>query len=386
MSDSKLKILVIASWYPSRVQPHLGTFVERQAVAAAQMNEVAALHVCSDPQITQPIEVVSSDKDQVFTVNVYYKKNGNPVSGYFRIRKAYQMGLEEIMRKMGKPHLVQLNILWPAGFFFWLMNSKLKLPYIITENWTGYLASDDSYSRSGMLRQYFTRIIANQAALITPVSKDLAGAMKKHGLGRKFETAFNVVNTSLFHPAESARSSGPIRFLHVSTTLEAQKNISGMLRAVKELSRERKDFEFRIVSEKDFSAHEKYAQELGLLNTIVFFESAKQEAGVAEAMRNADCFVLFSNYENLPVVILEAMASGLPVIASTAGGTPEHLSPSFGKLVEPRDEKGLHRAMREMMDLLPSYDRSAIRDYAIKHFSREAVGRRFNDIYRQVVK
>src|SRR5207245_987880 len=64
------------------------------------------------------------------------------------------------------------------------------------------------------------------------------------------------------------------------------------------------------------------AHELGLDGRVVFHGLQPKEE-VARLMRNAGLFVLTSRYDNNPCVLIEAMASGLPVVATAVGGIPE---------------------------------------------------------------
>ena len=375
----------MASWYPSRVKPFLGTFVQRHTEAAAQNISMSALFVCSDTTMINTFEVESKDINGVFTVNVYYKKSGNPIWKLWRPVKAYWLGWKFVLANFGSPDLVHLNIIWPAGLFVYSLKLFSGIKYIITEQWTGYMDNDGAYKRSSTVKKYFTKLIARNAEVVIPVSKTLQNAMEAYGVGLKFEVVNNVVDVSAFHPNPIANTNSKITFLHVSTTFDEQKNISGILKAIKMLADKRTDFVFRIVSEAEFSAHEKLAKDLGLLNQYVFFESAKQTKGIAEEMRNAHCFVLFSNYETFGVVIVEAFASGLPIIASKAGGVLEQLTDEFGLFVEPRDINGLCQAMDTMIDTKDKYDAVKIRNYAIENFSYEAVGRKLNGIYSAVI-
>ena len=384
MTDKK-KVLVLASWYPSRVKPHLGSFVQRQAEASACYVFMSVLFVCSDSEMKAHFDVESKIVNDVFTVNVYYKKSRSPLQKAWRFFKAYRIGWKHILFHFGKPDLIHLNILWTAGLFAYYLKIISGLKYIITEHWTGYLENDGAYQRSSAIKKFFTKIIAHNAELIIPVSMNLKNAMKAHGLGSRFEIVYNVVDTAMFRPSANSKKISKTIFLHVSTTLDEQKNVSGILMAVKTLAEKRTDFELRIVSEAQFSSHEKMAQSFDILNKFVFFESAKHGQGVAEEMRNAHCFVLFSNYENLPVVILEAMASGLPVISSTVGGVPEHISNEFGLLVQPRNTDGLCNAMEYMIDNSGNYDLGKIRNYAVENFSCEIVGKKNYDIYKSIL-
>jgi glycosyltransferase involved in cell wall biosynthesis len=110
-------------------------------------------------------------------------------------------------------------------------------------------------------------------------------------------------------------------------------------------------------------------------------------------MQGADGFVLFSQYENLPCVLLEAWSCGLPVIATDVGGVGEHLGGpdqdiDLGVLLQPEDEAGLSAAVeswaqRKAGGTLP--DAHAISAYAQSRFTPEAVGGAILDAYRAVL-
>jgi glycosyltransferase involved in cell wall biosynthesis len=118
----------------------------------------------------------------------------------------------------------------------------------------------------------------------------------------------------------------------------------------------------------------------------VRFVGRKDEIELAEIMRLADCFVLFSNYENLPCVISEAIASGLPVIATRVGGVPEQVKPGMGILLDHGDEVGLEKAMADILEGNMRFDRSAIRRFAEENYSYAEVGKRFLLLYQEALR
>ncbi|QIB52608.1 glycosyltransferase family 4 protein [Pseudomonas sp. OIL-1] len=90
------------------------------------------------------------------------------------------------------------------------------------------------------------------------------------------------------------------------------------------------------------------ARELGLSEKVYF-------AGACSDVHNrllaSDVFLLVSDWEGLPLVILEAMRAGLPVIASRVGGVPEAIDHGeTGFVVDRNDQQGLVRVLRRMLE------------------------------------
>lgn len=106
-------------------------------------------------------------------------------------------------------------------------------------------------------------------------------------------------------------------------------------------------------------------------------------------LRELDVFVLPTRGDNLPVSILEAMASGLPVISTRVGGIPEQIEDGrTGYLVEPDDVHGLAEAMA-MLASDPARREAFGRAGAEKlqrEFSSESVARRLLDLYERVAQ
>ena len=107
---------------------------------------------------------------------------------------------------------------------------------------------------------------------------------------------------------------------------------------------------------------------------------------MAEEYRDADAFVLASRLETFGVVYIEAMAAGLPVIATACGGPEDFVSPDNGILVPKEDVPALADAMERMIRTRESYDSAAIARFARDRFSPAAVAGELEAVYRQIVK
>lgn len=147
-----------------------------------------------------------------------------------------------------------------------------------------------------------------------------------------------------------------------------------MLKVIKAVQSNNPDFDFVFVGGNgDLASHyNTRVKELGLHN--VLFTGSKPPAEIANLMQKAKAFVLFSNYENMPVVVLEAMACGLPVISTKTGCLDEIVLPTFGKLVNIGDEKTMAKTLEDVMKGKLSFDRQGMSDYISSVASYDVVG------------
>jgi glycosyltransferase involved in cell wall biosynthesis len=158
----------------------------------------------------------------------------------------------------------------------------------------------------------------------------------------------NVVDCDHFHP-RLRREDGPVRLIAVGR-LATAKRFDRLLKAVAELKkRGTQGFRLSIVGDGPCGQQlRRQAEELGLLPSVVTFVGAV--ADVAPEYRKADVLVLTSDWEGTPNVIIEAMASGLPVVATRVGGVADVVSPGeTGFLVQPDDFSSIVASLAEVI-------------------------------------
>jgi glycosyltransferase involved in cell wall biosynthesis len=118
----------------------------------------------------------------------------------------------------------------------------------------------------------------------------------------------------------------------------------------------------------------------GLKGRFLF---AGELADVATVLHAADVFVLASRWEAMPLALIEAMASGLPVVAPRVGGIPEIVTHCHdGLLVPPNDEAALAAAISDA-GRRPELGWNA-RDTVKKRFSRDAMLAAYDRLWRDV--
>lgn len=378
-------ILFVSSWYPTPEKKSHGIFFKRHAEAAALINKVSAIHIYSGHEN----KIASSTENNVFTILGTYKKVKMQIpllSNLLRLLRSlfcFIACYKTLLNKNGRPNLVLLNVIFPSSIFVLWLHYVKNIPYIIQEQWSGYYPEDGNYK--GLLTKKITALAVKNAKEILVVSNKLEQSMRAHGLKNKYSKIGNVVDTALFIP-NTSKNAAIFRFVHVSTVNNKEKNISGIIEAAKILAAKNFTFRLDIVGDgperKNFEA---LAEKFNLLNTCIYFHGFQLPNEVAKIIGNSHCFILNSNYEGMPCVLLEAMSCGLPVITTNVGAVPEIISDKQGIIILPNDPQQLALAMEKMILNYSSYQTENIRNEVILKYSYPSLASHFDEIFDRVL-
>ena len=368
--NKKLHILFLNSWYPSRVLPINGDFIQRHAEAVALVHNVTAVHVISDKHATHKIEIDRSNINSVETVVGYIKQTRNPILKLIRFIKSFQL----IFKELAFFDLVHVNRQYPFGVIALYLKWFKKKPYIISEHWTGYQKSKKSI---GFIEKFISKIITKNAAFVCPVSNNLANAMQELGLKGNYVSIPNVVDTAIFTPKDSL--SVDFTMLHVSNMVDDHKNITAILKTLASFKKATSTFKFLLIG----SDSNKFSALIDSLNLSTNVSVIDQVAHfeIANYMQRSNVFILFSNYENLPCVILESFACGLPVISTDVGGISEYFPHEFGTLVPTNNTEALLHAIQHHYNEKDTYSKKKMHEYATVNFSPKVICTKFTERY-----
>jgi glycosyltransferase involved in cell wall biosynthesis len=194
---------------------------------------------------------------------------------------------------------------------------------------------------------------------------------------------FNAVARSAF---EVRRQEAPNRLLHVGRIL-ATKNVHGLIDVAKLLRDEGVDFELHIVGPCDSAAYwDRLKADVARQGLIqhVHLVGGRTPEGVQEELSRAACFVMASFQESAPMVISEAMAAGVPVVAARAGGIADLMEDGrTGFVVEQGDVAGFARRVRQLLEsesLRRSFGARAV-ELARERFHPDVVARETRKVY-----
>ncbi len=121
------------------------------------------------------------------------------------------------------------------------------------------------------------------------------------------------------------------------------------------------------------------------LNSQVKLMGLCSRAKIAEHLAQSDCFVLASQSETFGVAYIEALAMGVPVIATRCGGPEAFVSEDNGLMIDLNNEKQLIEAMQYMYNNIEKYDRKSIGTETKEKFSPETVATKIINVYEDVL-
>ena len=387
MEQSRKKILWLCSWYPSKMDLFNGDFIQRHAKAAAAFNDIYVIYVAGD--ITGQISKKEKEirKSEGLTEHIVYFPASNSLAGrirrHFNYLFIFKQAIRRYMVENGKPDLVHVHVPMKAGLLALWLKKRYSIPFILTEHYGIYndQAGEDSYLKRSAVYRNYTRKIVKQAALLVSVSKFLAEGVNRMVTKISYLLVPNAIDTELFFFNPEGQTG--FRFIHVSNMVSL-KNAEGILRSFKEFIRSGGKATLIMVGNSDNKLPD-YANSIGLTADSVCFKGVVSYQQVATEMRMSDCLILFSNIENSPCVIGEALCCGLPVISSNVGGVPELVNNENGVLVDPGNENELVTAMKKIVSDSQGYDRKRIAEIASHKFSYSVTGEQFDRIYNKIL-
>ncbi|HCL82590.1 MAG TPA: hypothetical protein DIC22_01385 [Chitinophagaceae bacterium] len=384
------KVLWLASWYPNEADPFSGDFIKRQAEAVSVFQPLKIIFTGKySPEAVHNKLLPGFFSENLQEYILYYPPYGTEssfLSRFFSLRdyfKKHLAAIKQLQLNHELPDIVHVQVAMKAGLIALYLKWKYKIPYVLTEHWSGYYSqSRDSLFKKSFLTRYFTRLIIKKADRFLPVSEALGNQIMHHWVKVPFQKIPNVVNTRFFFPSENPPE-GIFRLIHIST-LQYPKNPEGIIRSFSGLLKLGFQAELVMVGPLNTVLHD-YASTVGVPPGKILFTGEIPYEQVGAELRKSFALVMFSEYENMPCVAIEALCTGIPVIATRVGGIPEIIQEENGILINPGNEKELLEAMIAMMRNHSFYDRVKISRQAAARFSYETIGKEIIQVYDSVL-
>lgn len=133
----------------------------------------------------------------------------------------------------------------------------------------------------------------------------------------------------------------------------------------------------------EYTALKNQISSLGVEEQVTLYGEATR-LEVNNLLQASDCYVHPSRYETFGVALIEAMSCGLPIVSTKCGGPESIIVNSKLGILTPIDTDEMADAMLQV--IRAHYDRDYIRQYAVDHFSNEAIVQKLEECYTSIIK
>lgn len=208
----------------------------------------------------------------------------------------------------------------PSGPIGYVLRKKYKLPYIIRFGGGDVPGFQKRFTKVYKLIGPAIKVIWKNAIGLIVNSQELKDMALGFYNKKEFEIIYNGVDTKTFYPRSDKKELGEFRILFVSRLIE-RKGLQYIIPQLDKIQKlVKKEIRLIVVGDGPYRIELENLVKQYRVQAMVQFEGHKSREELVLYYQNSDLFILPSNKEGMPNVVLEAMACGLPIIMTPCGG------------------------------------------------------------------
>lgn len=380
-----MNILVIPSWYPNgSIDKLMGIYHKEYCEALSERENINVNMLYIDRQrLNAPFKYLFMNKKEIINENgykTYITKmlDVHKISFDWQIKrytKILESAFKEYLKDNPKPDVLHAEVTIPAGYATCKLGEKYNIPVVVTEHATYYerffKGNDKKYGDYVLANSYFTTV---------------SNYMKKYinRMGYDCDVLANLVNTDSFVlPRKKIKG---LRLVTV-VGLRKVKRVDDIIAALKIIieNKKVKDASLTVVGDgfdRDYFINR--CHELKM-DKYVKFVGQKNKEEIAQILTQNNIYVMSSEIESFGIPAIEALASGLPVIATKCLGPEEYITNKCGKLISIGNPEEMAEAILNVYNNLEKYDIKELRASA-NLYSAKSVTDKALKIYNKVTK
>ncbi len=387
--SKRLRVLIISNGHPCPALPHFYTFIAEQAKAISERVEVRAIvpiekHLPLSRHIRHlelsrnfPPLLRTDDYITYFPrVYRYFPKLNKYLADYL----ALWATLYTIWRRGIGFDLVHGHFAHPAGFIAASISELFRRPYALTVHGSDVLEAFVE-AETVKTRRAHRDFGLRKAHKVICVSNSLRERVVNLGVPFSRTVVIpNGLDTEKFSPLPEGSSDNCI--LYVGNLIE-RKGIDLLIEAFERVSPGHPGLRLKLLGDGPVREHLKEQTLLSGLADRVEFLPQRPNSEIPQVMAKARLFCLPSREEGFGVVLIEALASGVPVIGARTGGIADIItSDDFGLLFEPGNAADLAAQVNNALN--KDWKKAAIREAGLK-YSWHRIAKRVVDQYKSAV-
>ena len=374
-----MHVLIISHGYPTVKDPQWGCFEKDQAEALVSMgHRVTVAVVDMRFRTSNQTFGISHINDGAISAYTNFLLPGKLIPSRMKRFVAERMMLQlcrKIFRAEGMPDVIYAHYMFCIAMLR-QVKQKYAIPIVGIEHWSelNKTTLPPRLMQSG-------RTAYALADRLLAVSPSLQTQMKRH-FDVESEVVCDMVSDVFLQPVIPKKTAKPFVWLAVGSLIQ-RKGYDVLLEAFAQLG----GAEQLIIVGSGLENERLHAQaeQLGIADRVRFTGMLDKQA-IISLMNESNAFVLPSRGETFGVAYIEAMAMGLPVIATPCGGPEHFVNSDNGLLVDIDNVEQLTKAMRQMETTIDKYQPETIRTYVQERFSAKAIAGQLEGIFEKVIK
>ena len=377
-----MTIFMISRGFPSETLPQWGCFEKDQAEALAALgHNVIMLSVDSRFGIKgRKYGLSINEHNNVKSVNLFVIPGAvmDFCQSFKRFIKMneYDYVYRKAVALFGEPDIIYSHYLFVSEFAV-LIAAKYDKPIVAIEHWSE-INKDFIDKKVQLLGNRTYKYVDG----LISVAEPLRDSIKRH-FGIDSVVVHNMTGKEFCY-AERQCSKHVIKYV-TTGSLIYRKGFDVLISAFSKADLLSSSWHLDIIGEGEERRNlEDAILKSGLDNNISLL-GRKSKNEIVKILQGADVFVLPSRNENFSVAVLEALACGLPVIASVCGGIRECIDEQNGLLFPVDDVDALTNCIQKMQITYTSYNRKSIADNCKEQFSPETIAKKLVDVFENVL-
>ena len=386
-----INVLVLTPWFPTAKKPGYGVFVMEQTKALVDSTEVVPTVLYYDPSSNfsfKNIYKLFQDEiiiKELIKFKVYLRKGIHLPLRFSITRKLWIIQHIKIFKKYleenKRPDVIHAHTFW-GGLIALELNKRYKIPYIITEH--SSLLISENYKQ----RDYFKRIISKsykKASKLVAVGPILARKMKEYNF-QNIEIIPNSIDTLFFSPfLTKGIENKQIKILTIGGLIPL-KQIHLAIKSVCLLFKQGFNITLKIIREGPLRKELEELIKKNNANKYILLLGYRNRDEIKMILNQTNFYLHTSKTETFGIVLIEAMAMGVPVISTMSGGPENFITKETGLIVENSTTEAIVEAIKFMIKNKEDFKSKNIRQYILNNFSNEKVSIRIEKIYKTVKK
>lgn len=377
---SKLKVLLIPSWYPNKKDPLWGNYFIKQAEALNEYIDITMLHIdrVGLKEANLLFENKKSDglNEELYPFKFYKKTvlNYKSLSLDYSYKKYIKQGYKaylDLVKLVGKPDVILVESVLPAGLIAKHIYEKEGIPYVVH-------AHSENIMLNTAYESYVTPIM-NSASSYMAVNKDIKKIVEDK-IKKECHLVPNFIDCSKF----SLREKHDDFILVNISNFYKVKALDILLKALDIVVNKRnyKNIKLKIVGTGEYKYfYESICKSLNLTNNVEFMGYVPNDE-IPNVLKKSDVLCVSSTFETFCIPIVEAFASGLPVITTDCVG-PLEIVNELNSIVTPiNDIEKYADSIIKMYKNYKKYKSSEIRDYALKNYDKKVICKKIINVLK----